>query len=192
MTPTSKGYKRNTKEGERSLRHPCLGIGRSQQQIFFFSWQTLENSHDLTQVLFDFNGVSWVFNVQLLYFLIKTCICMNPYYVLFFFLGSHGCYIFCTEPQDISASAGACGSFQFSSATEYEKTHIHRLIDPLGQLSRHKQRGNPASGSILPDLWSKGIYGFLLHYLNSVKVLFLKRKKKSTGSYCVCFTGCIC
>lgn len=77
---------------------------------------------------------------------------MNYYNVFPFSLGSHGCYIFCTESQDISASAGACGSLQFSSAKEHEKAHIHRLIDPLGHLSRHKRGGNPTSGSILPDL----------------------------------------
>lgn len=137
---------------------------------------------------------SWVFfSVELIknlilkcfYFLIKMT--FTAFYVFRCSLGSHGCYIFCTESQDISASVRACCSLKFSSATEHEKANINRLIDPLGHLSKQKRGENPISGSILPDLWSKGIYGFLLHYLNSVKVLFLKRKKKkkSTGSYCV-------
>lgn len=67
-------------------------------------------------------------------------------------LGSHGCYVFCTESQDISASVRACGSLKFSSATEHEKTNVNRLIDPPGLLSKQKQGENPISGSILPDL----------------------------------------
>jgi len=67
-------------------------------------------------------------------------------------LGSHGCYVFCTESQDISASVRACCSLEFSSATEHEKANINRLVDPLGHLSKQKQGENPRSGSILPDL----------------------------------------
>ena len=76
----------------------------------------------------------------------------TTYYLSHCSLGSHGCYIFCTESQDISASVRACCSLKFSSATENEKANVNRLIDPLGHLSKQKQGENPISGFTLPDL----------------------------------------
>lgn len=76
----------------------------------------------------------------------------TTYYLSHCSLGSHGCYIFCTESQDISASVRACCSLKFSSATEHEKANVNRLIDPLGHLSKQKQGENPISGFTLPDL----------------------------------------
>lgn len=45
------------------------------------------------------------------------------------FPGSHGCHLFSTEPEDKSASVGACGSFQSSPETQHEETHLNRHVD---------------------------------------------------------------
>lgn len=85
------------------------------------------------------------------------------------FPGGHGCHIFCTESQDISACVRACRSFQLSSTAKHEKANINRLIDPLGVLSQSGKRGKKSnkwlSMCLACDL--KSIYKFLLHYLNS-------------------------
>lgn len=44
--------------------------------------------------------------------------------------GSDGCHLFSSEPEDESASVGACGGIQFSPETQHEETHLNGHVDP--------------------------------------------------------------
>lgn len=50
--------------------------------------------------------------------------------------GSYGCHLLGAEPEDESASVGACGSVQFSAASQHEEAHLNRHVVTHHSLSR--------------------------------------------------------
>lgn len=72
------------------------------------------------------------------------------------FPGSHGCHLFSTEPEDKSASVGACGSFQSSPETQHEETHLNRHVDTHTHTTRPPVFTSPSVGLLhkhTPKSW---------------------------------------
>lgn len=81
------------------------------------------------------------------------------------FSGSHGCHLFSTEPEDESASAGACGSFQSSPETQHEETHLNRHVDTHTHIARPPVLTSPSVGLIRKHRQSPGQSDLLSPFL---------------------------